>query len=259
VTASSETIEETGDPRRTIDAVLFDLHNTTLDGSDAAAGIAHVADLMERRRAIDPSAVGPAFVQGLQRAMSSYIDRDFSLMSDVFLEAFRHIADRLGLDADDAELAELDREMWQANIRAARPTDGAIETIDALRDRGIRVGIVSWADTEVFDRSIEQLGFAEHIDVAVCSEDAQSCKPHPGIFLTALDSLNVAPERAAFVGVSIDGDIVGGNRLGMVTALVAGTEYSSDIDAFGDDPMTVPDHRLSALADILAVVADLRA
>ncbi len=221
-------------------------------------GIAHVGDLMARRWAIEPADVGPAFGRGVHAAMRSYIDRDFYLMHDVFLDAFRHVADELGIDADDDELAELDREMWRANIPAARPAEGAIETMRALRDLGVKVGIVSWADTDVFDGLIEQLGFADHVDVALCSEDVRSCKPHPGIFRAALGALDTTPDRAIFVGDSIDGDIVGGNRLGMVTALVAAGEYSSDIDAFGDDPVTVPDHRLTSLPDIVDVVLALQ-
>jgi putative hydrolase of the HAD superfamily len=245
-------------PTRAIDAVLFDLHNTTLDGDYAAVGVAHVGDLMARRWGVDPAAFEAAFLPGIRQAMRSYIDRDFYLMSDVFVDAFRHIAGELGIEADDAELAWLDREMWSANIPAARPTDGAIETMDALRALGIKVGIVSWADTDVFDRLIEHLGFAEHVDVAVCSQDARSCKPHPGIFRVALDALGTTPERTIFVGDSVDGDVVGGNRLGMVTALVARSEFSADIDAFGDDPVTVPDHFLTSLADVVDVVTAQR-
>jgi HAD superfamily hydrolase (TIGR01509 family) len=243
------TMTETG-----IDAVLFDLHNTTMDGNYAAVGIAHVAPILSERWGIDPDEVDGAFVAGLRVTMANYHDRDFYLMSEVFEDAFGHVAASVGAEPTRAELADLERMFWEAGIPAVRPVDGAIEAMDALRESGRRVGVVSWADEAVFDDLIGQLGFRDHIDVAVCSETAQSCKPHPAIFQYALDALDVRPDRAMFVGDSIDQDIVGGNRLGMSTVLVAGTRYSSDIDAFGDDPDTQPDHRIRDLREIVELV-----
>lgn len=237
-----------------IDAVLFDLHNTTMDGTYAAAGIAHVAPIVAERWGIAVDHVDDAFRTGLHAAMATYHHRDFYLMSDVFATAFRHIAASVGADPDREELDDIVDRMWAANIPAARPADGAIETLDALRESGRRVGVVSWADDAVFDELIEQLDFRAHIDVAVCSETARSCKPHPGIFRHALNAIDATPERSMFVGDSIDQDIVGGNRLGMTTVHMAATKYATDIGAFGEDPETVPDHRIDNLREILGLL-----
>ena len=238
-----------------IDAVLFDLHNTTMDGSYASVGVASVASVIAPRWGVAEGGVDQGFWQGVRAVMGRYHSLDFYLMGDVFADAFRQIAATAGVEPSDDELAELIDLMWEANLPAVRPMDGAIETFDALRASGRGVGVVSWADEGVFDRLIEQLGFGDHVDVAVCSETARSCKPHPGIFQYALDALGVPPGRAMFVGDSIDQDIVGGNRLGMTTVLVDATRYSSDIGAFGDDPLTVPDHRTGALTDVLDLVS----
>jgi putative hydrolase of the HAD superfamily len=237
-----------------IDAVLFDLHNTTLNGTYVGVGIAAVAPVVSERWGIATDHVDDAVRVGLHAAMATYHRRDFYLMSDVFAAVFRHVAESVGADPDGTELDDLVDQMWAGSIPAARPVDGAIETFDALRESGRRVGIVSWSDDAVFDGLIDQLGFRDHVDVAVCSETARSCKPHPGIFRYALDAVGAAPARSMFVGDSIDQDIVGGNRLGMTTVHVAGTKYASDIGAFGDDPETVPDHRISDLREILDLV-----
>lgn len=231
-----------------IDAVLFDLHNTTMDGNYAAVGIAHVAPIVSAWWGIEPDAVDGAFMVGIRAAMATYHDLDFYLMSEVFEDAFGHDASSVGAEPTRAELADVVRMFWEACIPAVCPVDGAIDSMDALRASGRRVGVVSWADEAVFDDLIGQLGFRDHVDIAVCSETARSCKPHPGIFQYALD---VRPERAIFVGDSIDQDIVGGNRLDMTTVLVDGSKYASDIGAFGDDPITVPDHRISDLREVV--------
>lgn len=235
-----------------IDAVLFDLHNTTMDGNYVAVGTNRVAPVVAARWDMDAGDVD--VMQGVRAAMRHYHSQDFYLMRDVFADAFRHVAVTAGAEPTDAELTELNDMFWEANIAAVRPTEGAIVTMDALRSAGCGVGVVSWADEEVFDRMIEQLGFRDHADVVVCSETARSCKPHPGIFQHALDALGVQADRAMFVGDSVDQDVVGGNRLGMTTVLVDGSKYSSDIGALGGDALTVPDHRIGALIEVLDLV-----
>lgn len=237
---------------RRIDAVLFDLHNTTMDGNYVAVGTARVAPVIAARWGVDAGDVD--VMHGVRAAMRHYHSRDFYLMRDVFMDAFRHVAVNVGAEPTDVELAELNDMFWEANVPAVRPTEGAIATMDALRSAGCGVGVVSWADEEVFDAMIEQLGFRDHADVLICSETARSCKPHPGIFQHALDALGVQAERAMFVGDSVDQDVVGGNRLGMMTVLVDGTRYSSDIGALDGDPLTVPDHRVAALIGVLDLV-----
>ena len=122
--------------------------------------------------------------------MGRYHSLDFYVMGDVFADAFSTYAATAGVEPSDDELAELIDLMWEANLQAVRPMDGAIKTFDALRASS-GVGVVSWADEGVFDRLIEQLGFGDHVDVAAVSETARSCKPHPGIFQYALDALSV--------------------------------------------------------------------
>ena len=76
----------------------------------------------------------------------------------------------------------------------------------------------------MFDGLLQQTGLAGLTDVELCSEMARSCKPDPAIFLQALAAVGVAPDRAMFVGDSVEADIVGGNRVGMRTALLSARE-----------------------------------
>jgi|SoiMethySBSTD1v2_1073268.scaffolds.fasta_scaffold01040_7 HAD superfamily hydrolase (TIGR01459 family) len=76
-------------------------------------------------------------------------------------------------------------------------------------------------------------------------------KPHPAIFAAALRKLgNAKPERVLVVGDSLDHDIEGGRRAGMLTALItsgvhakalAGArDMSAAIRDLAGDPMRVP-------------------
>lgn len=90
--------------------------------------------------------------------------------------------------------------------------------LSALRERGIRVGILSntiWPRAEherIFDRD----GVAHLIDGAVYSSEIAWTKPHPEAFGAALASVGVGdPGRAVFVGDRLFDDIFGAKRAGL--------------------------------------------
>jgi putative hydrolase of the HAD superfamily len=61
------------------------------------------------------------------------------------------------------------------------------------------------------------LEVARRLDVAVFSSEVGLRKPHPTIFLRALEQLGVEPARALFVGDRLYEDVLGAGRLGMTT------------------------------------------
>ena len=58
------------------------------------------------------------------------------------------------------------------------------------------------------------------VDVIVDSRSHGRVKPHPTIFLAALDALAVAPAEAVMVGDSLEEDYEGARALGMRAILV---------------------------------------
>jgi HAD superfamily hydrolase (TIGR01459 family) len=71
-------------------------------------------------------------------------------------------------------------------------------------------------------------------------------KPHPAIFTAALKQLgNPKPERVLVVGDSLDHDIEGGRRAGMLTALITSGVHAkalanTPIGALAGDPSRIP-------------------
>jgi HAD superfamily hydrolase (TIGR01509 family) len=189
---------------------------------------------------------------------AEYSDRPFYLLRDVVCTTLGRIVgvaagrSRIAGAADCmyGELLEMERRMWEAAVPRAEAVTGAVETIWALRDAGLRTGIVSYTDTWLFHGLLDQTGLAGATDVEMCTEQARSCKPHPAIFERALDTLGAAPVDALFVGDSVEQDIVGANRVGMTTALVSGAEYSISVDDLVG-VLTEPDHRISRLEELL--------
>jgi putative hydrolase of the HAD superfamily len=94
------------------------------------------------------------------------------------------------------------------------PITGAVETITALRGRGLKTGLITvcsedvaliWPETE----------FRGLFDVEVFSATCGLRKPDPRIYRLALDELGVEPEEAVFVGDGANDELAGAERVGM--------------------------------------------
>jgi putative hydrolase of the HAD superfamily len=113
-------------------------------------------------------------------------------------EAFRRIMASCGVQAADdliAEMVRLDQELLLAN---ARLFGDVIPFLTRLRDRGIKIAIVSNC-TENTRAMLVATGVDKLADELVLSCEVQSAKPSPGIFRHALGRLGVSPEAALFV------------------------------------------------------------
>ncbi len=236
-----------------IRAVLFDLSGTLLDEGYLHHGLVHLAAALHQRWDIDPTETCTGFMVAFRTVSHECADQPFYLMRDVIYRALEQLIATCGHSPTRNELIHLEQLLWTAAIPTATPADGAIETLTRLRDTGIRTGIVSYADIPVFEALLKLTGLAGSTDVEVCSEVARSCKPHPEIFHKALRSIGVDPSDAMFVGDDVDTDIVGGNRIGMRTALLSSRQFTIG-DGSTNGPETQPDHHLDNLHDVINIV-----
>jgi putative hydrolase of the HAD superfamily len=173
------------------------------------------------------------------------------LMPLVEQEEYVSIVRRWLGDADDAEVRAFvaaEHEAWAPAHRLASTTQALLES---LRDRGLKLGIVSNAfdPPELLHADLDRLGVAERVDVAVFASEAGVRKPDPAIYLRALDALGVGPEAALFVGDTLT-DLAGAAALGMRTcqALWFNADEGDAIEA---------DFRAFTQMDVLTVVKRL--
>ena len=135
---------------------------------------------------------------------------------------------------------------------ALRP--GALETLTTLRDWGLKLGAIS--NTVQPARYMQQAhvrrGLAPFFEVEVYSSETGIAKPHPAIFRAALEALDVAPERAAYVGDRLRADVAGAQAVGMKGILI---EVAHRVE---HDPAIVPDARIAELPELLGVLSGFR-
>jgi putative hydrolase of the HAD superfamily len=232
-----------------LEAVLFDWGDTLMrwafDVELLARG--HVAGLEAIGR--EPNAELTA------RFRDAYLPKFFAegVIEEVEYPAeVRALLREFDLEPDDEELLRfLDAEhaAW-APARQLAPTTHAL--LDALRDRGLRLGLVSNAidPPQLLHRDLDELGVAERLDVAVFSSEVGRRKPDRVIFERALDALGVAPSNALMVGDRVAIDVAGGRALGMKTCQALWF-VADEIE----EPE--PDFRAFSQMDVLTAVARL--
>ena len=124
----------------------------------------------------------------------------------------------------------------------ARPYPGATQAILALKQRGLKLGIVT-NGRDAFQRSkIEGMGVTRLVDSIVTSGGFGVKKPDLRIFLACLAELQVAPESAAFVGDDLASDIEPAIELGMLA--VWKSSARSNRVTFSSDDLASIGHRL---------------
>jgi putative hydrolase of the HAD superfamily len=158
-----------------------------------------------------------------------------------------------GIAVDDGELdrfLESEHAAWSSACMLASTTHALLE---ALRDRELKVGLVSNAldPPNLLHRDLERLGVAQRLDVALFSSEIGWRKPHPAIFQRALGTLEVEPAQTLFVGDTLATDIAGAAALGMRTCQAMWFRADEDDDA------PEPDFVAFTQMDVLTAVRHL--
>ena len=95
--------------------------------------------------------------------------------------------------------------------------DDALPVLDALRERGLRVGLLSNSARDL-DEFVAHHGLS--VDAVLTSRAHGKTKPHETIFRRMLELLDVLPGDALMVGDTVDDDVEGALAIGMRAVLV---------------------------------------
>jgi len=104
--------------------------------------------------------------------------------------------------------------------------------LKSLADQNYRLGVVSNFDQRLFDVLCD-LGIDQIFAAIVIPASAREAKPAPGIFIDAVTQLEVAPQRALFVGDDPYVDIAGARTAGLEAVLVDRDRTNPDASAIG--------------------------
>jgi putative hydrolase of the HAD superfamily len=235
------------------DAVLFDWGDTLFH-------FAYDEDLLEAGWAAGLAAIGRDGLPPSEVTAARFRERYLpllwapdSLEEVEYAGMIRELLGEFGVELTDAEVDRFlaaEHAAWEPALENGT-TGHAL--LDSLRDRGLKLGLVSNAKDPgwLLHDDLARMGLAERLDVAVFSSEVGKRKPHPLIFETALERLGVDAAETVFVGDSRYADMLGAKRLGMTT--VQALWFRADDDARGAEP----DHEAFTPVDVLNVVRRL--
>jgi putative hydrolase of the HAD superfamily len=208
-----------------IRAVIFDAHGVLYH---RPRGSARLAELLARHGlSLVPAAELRPIVaaERLAAYTSRLTQRDFNL---AILRAH---------GVADPALAEAALDVMAEDAADIELYPGVAETLAALRDAGLLLGIVTDTVHTTSDKLswLAQRGVPPETFGAVASSvEVGASKPDPAIYRAALDGLGVPPARAAFVGHATD-EIEGATAIGCVTVAFRPDDPDGPADARVDD------------------------
>jgi len=205
-----------------IRAVLFDFGGTLYDYRSLEPGdhesLIELARLAGVKEGLER--VPQAYREALRRVFKDYLVRPYYLHADMFRDAVVAMVRDLGGEASADHLDRYRHRQWEHHRRDFQLREGAVETLQELRRRGLGLGVVSNIDDAQLVHLAELASLARYFDWLLSSEAARSCKPDPAIFAEALRRAGCRPEEALFVGDSLPQDIAGANRAGLRSVLI---------------------------------------
>jgi putative hydrolase of the HAD superfamily len=97
--------------------------------------------------------------------------------------------------------------------------DDALPAINLLKNRGMILGIISNLSRRL-DGQCEELGLTPLIDFALTSFEVGAEKPHPPMFLTALERAGLSASEVVHVGDQYHSDVIGARGAGIKPLLL---------------------------------------
>lgn len=219
-------------------AVLFDLDGTLIDSvADLAAAVNAVLAVHGEA----PLPVGA--VRGMVgNGIAKLVERAFAA-SGKPLE---------GQTLDEA-VAEMMDAYQGCLIERTVLMPGAADAVEALREAGLLLGLVTNKPQDATGAIMDHFGLAARFGVIVGGRADLARKPAPDMLLAALAQLSVDPENAVMVGDSTI-DVDAARNAGMRSVLVRGGYTEADPDTLGADIVI---DNLKALAEALLAPRDV--
>jgi putative hydrolase of the HAD superfamily len=228
---------------KNIKAVFFDIDNTLFDSTTLAkmARINAIKAMIESGLPIDSVDEGYSLLTFLVKKYGPNYDKHF----DKLLET-------LGCNKEPKIIAAGIVAYHDTKVAYINPDPHVIPTLIALRDRGLKLGVISNGRAVKQWEKIIRLRLHHFLHTVIISEEVGFEKPHPEIFKVALAKLGIAPKEAIYVGDQLEIDVLGANKAGLTSVRLAKEKSKERVSADFESTYTI-----TTISELLSI-PDLR-
>jgi HAD superfamily hydrolase (TIGR01662 family) len=239
---------------RRFDVILFDLGETLMYFDDDYAAVLQQCnrELARYMRESTLSLDAAAFLAAFEERMLAYYEQRESEFSEY---TTAYVLSSLLAEWGYAEpppnfIEQALESMYRVSQAHWIPERDALPTLQALQQRGYRLGVISnVADDNNAQLLLDKLGARPYLDIFITSAGVGIRKPNPKIFWQALSHWNCRPERAAMVGDTLGADILGAHHAGLFAIWIT---RRANTPGNRDHQATIrPDLQVSTLAELL--------
>jgi HAD superfamily hydrolase (TIGR01509 family) len=235
-------------------AIFFDLGGTLFSNRQIPVACTPVLIEAAERLGVGGglAGVGRAFVDATRVTNEYYLARPYYLHRDLFIDTAARLQEGLEIEPSDAFNVWFYEAQRAVMVREMVLRDDCLDTLAALRSRGLTLSLVSNIDDDFLEPMLDNMGLRPYLDHFISSEAARSCKPDAGIFRTALDRVGCVPDEVIFVGDSRIHDIQGARAVGIRSVLISEEGGVSHLDDESFDAQ--PDHVIGKLGELKEIV-----
>ena len=222
--------------QKPIRAVIFDMDNTLFDFVEAKL-IACAAVISYLQVPVEPVVLLKYFLRPAHGFESHENIRDFLNYNNCYSDA---IFIQCCVIYDEEKIA------------AIKPYPHVAETLSVLRERGLKLGVVTDAHNGNALKRLKKAGLEEFFDAIITMDMHGKAKPSPEPFLLSMSKLGVNASETMLVGDSIRRDIIPAKALGMFTVHAAYGDRN-----FHEGERDGADHVIYGIQEVVNVVEGL--
>lgn len=224
-------------------AVIFDLFGTLIDNFTHSAH-----EVVLRKMAGELGVSSHAFVRGW---LDSYEPRNRGAFASTEGNV-THVLAEMKAPADAAAVTRAAAIRFGFTRRCLVPREDAIPTLTALREQGLKLGLVSDCAIEV-PQLWDSTPFAPLFTATIFSCVVKTKKPDPAIYLMACEALKVVPQECLYVGDGSSRELSGAAAVGMHPVLIR-APHEEHADTFRVDYEEWEGEVVTRLAEVVALV-----
>ncbi|VVB65631.1 Glyceraldehyde 3-phosphate phosphatase [Candidatus Gugararchaeum adminiculabundum] len=228
-------------PSPIIRAVVFDLDNTLMDFLEMKRQGCKIA-----ARELVSSGVDLENKDAEKLLMQTHLD-----VGDEGEDVFEEFLKKLNKKVDKELVKKSFKTYNRAKKEFMKPYPNVIEVLTFLKGKGIKLAVITDAEEPQAMERILGIGVEKFFDAVITQSHTKSQKPDEKPFREALKKLGTKPEETLMVGDSLERDVWGAKRVGMLAAYA---KYGEDWEWKWPHKEVTPDYVLHDICELMKII-----